>query len=138
MGNIVSIPPVPVPVIVAIRDVREESKWRYEQVNEGVPVFEVMQYGTGEFIEDGNFYIFINKDYDYMAVTRFDRCLLRSIKGTDESVLNELYSKYFPLIEEKLDEEDILKQEEDDLLDNLAVIIDSPIIPPPLPVGRLK
>lgn len=94
------------PVIVAIRDVREESKWRFEQVDKGVPVFEVMQYGSGEFIKDGDFNIFINEESEYMAVTRFDRGLLKSIKGTDESVLNEMYSKYFPLSEEeKLDEE---------------------------------
>jgi len=64
-----------------------------------------MQYGCGEFIEDGDFYIFISQHSEYMAVTRFDRGLLRSIKGIDESVVNELYSKYFPLIEEKLDED---------------------------------
>lgn len=97
MGNTAPISPV----IVAIRDVREESKWRYEQVDKGVPVFEVMQYGSGEFIKDGDFNIFINEESEYMAVTRFHRGLLKSIKGTDESVLNELYSKYFPLSEDE-------------------------------------
>lgn len=92
-------------IIVARRRGRKNN-WEYEQVGEHVPVYECMQFGDGEFIEDGNFLIFIAVEWEYMAVVKHIQGLCKSIKGTDESVLNELYSKYHSS-EEKLDGEEI-------------------------------